>query len=545
MKAFNLKKKSCFILLVMMAMALFTGCSDDKDDTDNGSDFEFPELVEITLNVDETVTISFNATANWQLTSNAGWCKFINGDFTESTMSGKSGKQNITAKIFSDSQGYTNDDVAEIKLATAEKEQVIYRITRPKKIFGGLTVKDGEGNAYDEEHPIQVKGSGIYDVVTTSIVAEAENAVIGIVDCPDWIEAVGTGEPGEFSLTFKKDNKENLDPKYSFGTDKGYSITFGVEINNETITVSIPVTYEGLKAGEFAVDPQYFNLKISENGKKITSGGQGISGSTQVYNEKITTAITTRNDAYQIVMFEQQGYYMTYPGMDPIYMIDDYIFDNANTGWVHETKNGAEYSLTFDTFTPAPYDPTANRGVVVMAFPENVYEEIKGNLKTNIIDAGTMDIRSDYQNYIVATAVQKEDAKVSFKTYALSSGELMEYAMMSTEPIKEYTDASVTETDNVYKGDFTSEHFTGFWADAIYIEVQNFEEGMNIEQKGTITNLQMSQQAGFIQWGMNDGKQYIVLTPSSTDSITGTMDIYIKSGDEVVSLLKIEFTAIN
>ena len=543
MKAFNLKNKSWFILLAIMAMVLFTGCSDDKDDTDNGGDFEFPELVEVVLNVDETVIISFNATTNWQLTSNAGWCKFVNGDFTESTMSGKSGEQNITAKIFSDSQGYVNDDVAEIKLATAEKEQVIYRITRPKKVFEGLTVKDGEGNVYDAENPILIKGNGIYDVVTTSIVAEAENAVIGIVDCPDWIEAVGTGESGGFSLTFKKDNKENLDPKYSFGTDKGYTITFGVEINNETISVSIPVAYEGLKAGDLSVDPQYFNLKISENGKKITSGGQGISGGSQVYNEKITANITTRNDAYQIVIFEQQGYYETYLGMEPIYMIEDYIFENANTSWVHGNQNGAEYSLTFDAFTPDSDDPTANRGVVVMAFPKNVYEEIKGDLKTNIIDTETMDIRSNYQNYIVATAIQQEDAKVSFKTYALSSGELLGYAMMAEEPIEKDADTSVTETDNVYKGNFTSEHFTGFGADAIYIEVLNFEEGMSIVQEGNIENIHVTPQNGY----NSDGKQYIVLTPTVTPlpSLAGKVKITIKSGDEVVSLLQIEFAAID
>lgn len=545
MKAFNLKNKSWFILLAIIATALFTGCSDDKDDTDNGGDFEFPELVEMTLNVDETVTISFNATMNWQLTSNAGWCKFVNGDFTESTMSGKAGEQNITAKILSDSQGYVNDDVAEIKLATAEKEQVIYRITRPKKVFEGLTVKDEEGNVYNAGNPIIIKGNGIYDVVTTSIVAEAENAEIGITDYPDWIDAVGTGESGKFSLTFKTDNTENLDPKYSFGADNGYTITFGVKINNETINVSIPVAYEGLKAGELSIDPQYFNLKISENGKKITSGGQGISGGSQVYNERITANITTRDDAYQIVMFEQQGYYVEQWGI-LTYMIEDYIFENANTSWVHENKNGAEYSLTFDTFTPVPNDPTANRSVVVMAFPENVYEEIKGNLKTSIINTETMNIRSDFQNYIVATAVQQKDAKVSFKTYVLSSGELLEYAMMTDEPIMKDTDTSAEETDNAYKGDFTNEHFTGFGADAIYIEVLNFEEGMNIQQEGTITNVRVTEQDGFAQWGMNDGKQYIVLTPTTTDDpITGTMKIYIKSGDEIVSLLQIEFTAID
>lgn len=134
MKALNLKSMSWIMALAMMFIVSFTGCSDDDGENTPGEKIEFPTLQEATCNADGTITISFKATVDWKLTSNAGWCKFVDGEFTQSSITGKAGEQTITAKISGDGQNYSDDNVAEITLTLGEKEQVIYKITRPKSI---------------------------------------------------------------------------------------------------------------------------------------------------------------------------------------------------------------------------------------------------------------------------------------------------------------------------------------------------------------------------------------------------------------------------
>ena len=149
MRTLNLKGMSWIMALAMMFIVSFTSCSDDKEEGNGGGKIEFPTLQEVTVSTDGTLNISFKANVDWKLTSTAGWCKFVNGDFTETTIGGKAGEQTITAKILGDGQKYDNDDIAEIKLSMGGKEEVIYKITRPKKEFKGLTIKDEAGNVYN------------------------------------------------------------------------------------------------------------------------------------------------------------------------------------------------------------------------------------------------------------------------------------------------------------------------------------------------------------------------------------------------------------
>ena len=68
--------------LAMMIIATFTACSDD--DGEGNKPIVFPELKNINCAAGETAEISFETTADWELSSSAGWCKFQNGEFLES-----------------------------------------------------------------------------------------------------------------------------------------------------------------------------------------------------------------------------------------------------------------------------------------------------------------------------------------------------------------------------------------------------------------------------------------------------------------------------
>lgn len=568
MKALNLKSMSWIVALAMMFIVSFTGCSDDNDETENGGGkVEFPALQETTLNADGTLQISFKANADWKLTSTAGWCKFVNGDFTESTISGKAGEQTITAKISGDGQNYADDHVAEIKLAMSGKEEVIYKITRPKKEFKGLTIKDEEGNIYNAENPIIIKGSGINDIVYTSIIAETEsNFEVGInpENNPNWI-TITSKEAGKFSMTFNKDNKEKLNYINSLDKEKGYSITFSVQTNEGLANVAIPVVYEGLKEGELSITTQFFNAKVSLDGKKIVSSDATGSNS-QLYKNQITTSIITRNDDYEIVKFEQKGHYEGGEWTPLTYYIDSYIFENGNMNWAHENKNNSELSLTFDTFTPEEIEfPTskASRAIVIMAFPRNKYNEIKDDLKGHIIEKVEVEeygdivikesMKSIYDPYIVAIVVQ-EDIKTSFEAgivtdYGYSSFKALGLSENAPE-FKNYEGEPIegAGTDNIYEIIITNNLAFGNDSKATAINIVNGEALTAEVKSSTLGNkITMTTPAEGLptEYGGLDGKQYIVLTPATEHdaTITGTIQIAVKSGSNVEALLIVKFTA--
>ena len=111
MKTLYMKSTYLFMVFAMILGFTLTGCSDDNSG-DPSTSAEFPELKEFTCNAGETKDLSFTAGADWALSSNAGWCKFKNGEFTESTISGKAGSQTVQVVITNDGQNFEKDDNA-------------------------------------------------------------------------------------------------------------------------------------------------------------------------------------------------------------------------------------------------------------------------------------------------------------------------------------------------------------------------------------------------------------------------------------------------
>ena len=171
--------------LAMMIIATFTACSDD--DGEGNKPIVFPELKNINCAAGETAEISFETTADWELSSSAGWCKFQNGEFLESLIYGKAGKQTVTIATSADGQSHNEDAVAEITLKIGNESQIIYKVTRARKEYADLIVSDEAGNVYDKTHPLTIKGNTASSPVYTVIKAEAESGVkIGFTN-PEWL----------------------------------------------------------------------------------------------------------------------------------------------------------------------------------------------------------------------------------------------------------------------------------------------------------------------------------------------------------------------
>lgn len=104
--------------------------------------------------------------------------------------------------------------------------------------------------------------------------------------------------------------------------------------------------------------------------------------------------------------------------MDPAFYPNDFNF-NADLSWINVQKDGENLSLSFAENS----SDTDIRAAIIMAFPRDVYEAIKDDLKGNILEdaGGYYDIATKYTRNIVANVVQEyklpEAPVVSFAGY--------------------------------------------------------------------------------------------------------------------------------
>lgn len=385
MKTLNLKRMNWIMALAMMLGVMFVSCSDDNDN--GGVDTPvFPALQEMNCAAGESIELSFDANMDWQLSSNAAWCKFVNGEFTETLTSGKAGDgQKVQVAVSADGQNYDEDAVAEITMTMGEKSQVVFKITRAKKEYVDLTVTNEDGTiTYGESQPLTIKGSGLRDIPSDSIftvVYANADMTVGIESVPEWLKVFNDGN-GRFRLIF--DKAKGVSNLNSFGTEAGHKIVFATE--DKKSRVEIPLAYEGLKMESISLTPvgnsgTGVGLSVNADGTEFfLETSDGLSGETsrEEYGSELKTAVSVRNTDYHVLVVGQTK--ATAPNM-----AEYYTYDVEQTmDWVHLSESGDEISLTVD-----PLGEEAARGALVMVFSEDFWTSIEtdsvakyGDLKT-------------------------------------------------------------------------------------------------------------------------------------------------------------------
>lgn len=385
MKTLNLKRMNWIMALAMMLGVMFVSCSDDNDN--GGVDTPvFPALQEMNCAAGESIELSFDANMDWQLSSNAAWCKFVNGEFTETLTSGKAGDgQKVQVAVSADGQNYDEDAVAEITMTMGEKSQVVFKITRAKKEYVDLTVTNEDGTiTYGESQPLTIKGSGLRDIPSDSIftvVYANADMTVGIESVPEWLKVFNDGN-GRFRLIF--DKTKGVSNLNSFGTEAGHKIVFATE--DKKSRVEIPLAYEGLKMESISLTPvgnsgTGVGLSVNADGTEFfLETSDGLSGETsrEEYGSELKTAVSVRNTDYHVLVVGQTK--ATAPNMAEYYTYDV----EQNMDWVHLSESGDEISLTVD-----PLGEEAARGALVMVFSEDFWTSIEtdsvakyGGLKT-------------------------------------------------------------------------------------------------------------------------------------------------------------------
>lgn len=437
MKITELKSMSLIMVLAMMIMTAFTACSDD--DNEGNKTVVFPELANISSAAGETTELSFEASADWELSSNAGWCKFQNGEFLESLIYGKAGKQTVTIMTSADGQNYNEDAVAEITLKMGNASQVIYKVTRAKREYADLVVSDEAGNIYDRTHPLTIKGNTATSPVYTVIKAQAESGVkVGFTN-PEWLSYVIDEKEGTYQFTFNTANTSGLNPKYPI-TGNSYTLTFVTEDATTAKTdkvrkVEIPVVYEGLQRDAIGISPTYLNALASVTGEEL-SDDTGIL-------EQMQSTVTVYNDEFETVIFaatkevNDEGE-------------EEFTYDfNTTVDWLHAVtgtgSNKDKVTVTADTNRE-----TAERAATVMIFPKAVYDEIKGDWAGNLIDESTGDIKASYAGNIMTSITQEgwqeQGDRISFRALFMYA---YDYDQTGFRNIKDFFEGTVIKFEDL------------------------------------------------------------------------------------------------
>lgn len=441
MKITELKSMSLIMVLAMMIMTAFTACSDD--DNEGNKTVVFPELANISSAAGETTELSFEASADWELSSNAGWCKFQNGEFLESLIYGKAGKQTVTIMTSADGQNYNEDAVAEITLKMGNASQVIYKVTRAKREYADLVVSDEAGNIYDRTHPLTIKGNTATSPVYTVIKAQAESGVkIGFTN-PEWLSYVIDEKAGTYQFTFNTANTSGLNPKYPI-TGNSYTLTFVTEDATTAKTdkvrkVEIPVVYEGLQRDAIGISPTYLNALASVTGKEL-SDDTGIL-------EQMQSTVTVYNDEFETVIFAATKE-VNAEGEE------EFTYDfNTTVNWLHAVtgtgSNKDKVTVTADTNRE-----TAERAATVMIFPKAVYDEIKGDWAGNLIDESTGDIKASYAGNIMTSITQEgwqeQGDRIGFQALFMYA---YDYDQTGFRNIKDFFEGTVIKFEDLKNSD--------------------------------------------------------------------------------------------
>lgn len=530
----NLKKMSVkfYLMLVLSAVAVLAGCKDDEEVVTP----QFPDLKEQTVTLTETtdengnnvfsasLDITFSANLDWTLESDAGWCRFVNGEIKETTASGKAGDQTLKVEISDASWNYTSADVAQITLFMASQKQVIYKITRGTREYQNLVVTNEAGDiSYSSSTPLEIKGNNA-NVVTTSLRASAEAGMEIGLQYPEWLTMSINQETGAYDFTFNTESEndirypiENTGDVISFYTSDAETAE-----TDKVRRIDIPVSYEGF-------DKRALVIQSAHNGLSVDADGTINIEEEQV--ESVSSTIIANSNDFEILKGLQTKKYDD-PENPNLGFSYTYDFDtNINLDWIEVSEPTDDGVVTLSV---KANDTEEDREAIVVLLPRALAEECGTNYNDYLLiadgdvdDEGNTldnvgDLKPEFNTFTMASLTQegkKDESSVSFVGSVPGAG--MSFDDVTSNfgsgyaSINPSEDASV-DTDNVYEITICGE-LLGY---GVQLEVLNFESGMSIEYD-EIDNVDIS---------ISDNK----ITLASTASYTSgeyTSQIRIKNSD--------------
>lgn len=405
-----------FFISLLMAFAV-TACDDDDNDVVNVT---FPEKQTIGGAVNETKSLTFDAVADWTLTSSTTWCYFITEEtpaakaaegVKEYAISGKAGKQTVTIGISEEGQEYDQATVASIIIRMNGQEAVLAEVTRNAAGRTFKLYKKGEGDAWIEVSAEEGIEAGYDNFIQYK--AEA-NFRFAATNRPEWLSIEGGSIVGAANqeVLFGIKVVEGR-PEYS-KYEQNAPINFQDEEGKSVFTY--PVNYKGMDPEAMELSgPNPYNWVVSLDGKTFvqtsTSGAEGTSINL-TYNNFVEYIVDVLKDDFVPVFVEEYDNY----GMTAFKtnIPNPELPDEPMVDWIHITKNGKnKVRITVD-----PSD-TKRKGYVLI-LPKALYEQVAADpfceksdngLIGNDESTGEYGILSKFQNFNMLMVFTQDQIK--------------------------------------------------------------------------------------------------------------------------------------
>lgn len=382
--------KGCLFVGAVAACGL-AACSDDYEGT---IPMTFPQMQTIVCNADETKDFSFDASAEWSLSSSEIWCKLVQDGQESFVISGTGGTQHITIHVTDENSTAEEASTAKLELTMGNRTVAIAEVIRSAK-GSELKIYDMDGNeleyltvGYNDYEPFKVKANYHFAVTGT----------------PDWVQVEGGSMVGtsnqetEGALQIVQDGTVE---KYPVTVEDGAKIVFSAE--DGRAYAEFPLVYAGMPATEIVVtapSTNRYNWVVSNDGRTfMQESAQGSTSGSETYTNRIPFTIKALNDDFEFVYMEEWEDYM---GNKNISLVD------PSMQWMHCEGENGNITLWVDKNEPLYTGmEVEDRTGYVLAFSRAEYETIKDNLEGNIVEAG--DIKYEYQqNQLLIQITQKE-----------------------------------------------------------------------------------------------------------------------------------------
>jgi hypothetical protein len=439
-------------MMVAASTLIITSTSCEKN-TPAG---EIPGCKDIICNAGDQPTFSFSAGADWSLSSDQIWCKFITSSGNLQEMAGHAGSHTITLKI-------SNEDIknqptfANITIKMGGKEGIIAKVERgADQLYMKL---------YDvTDTPMSNIQLGYIDWIPFRLEA---NFRFAAVDFPEWMEigilAEGSnsqvvsagsisGFPGEQIEAYARIIPDGDRERFPIKASDGYTITFSDESGKNTF--EFPITYNGMGNDELSFTgptEQYYDWEVSLDGNTFRQV-DSVSGTMYTFEESLDFNIVAQENNYKIIRFEKR----IDRGISSydVFMEGDY---SGSASWIKIDRNMEDAGL----LTISIGSSSSIRHGMVMALPIGTYELKRGDILGNFFEMDTSSgvelptVKEEYQKYILMEFTQHD-----FNELGEYDGMYAYHSLTTLEiPCEAYRDNALSEKyadAQIYKCDFVN-----------------------------------------------------------------------------------------
>ena len=330
----------------------------------------FPEAAQHTVAPGDEFMVTFHAALDWQLASDASWCK-VDGLFLDT--SGKAGEQAVKFVISDEGRDF-EEDKATITLRMGEQSEVVAHVTRTPIAYE-FKVTDGTTDYTDGQSVV----IGSTATVTMQVEGNFSIEQLHIGHNAQWLDI--TRSDNQITLSVLADSL-----KYTINNATD-SLTFVYD--NHTL-MQLHLQYTGMDARTIGISPAtQWALTVAADGKTYKDGM--YSTTQEVYEAPIQVMLTALNDAYELLYVHHEK-------------STGYAIVDAEESWI-EVADDHQGGISINFAENAG----AKRKGYLFVLPQFLADSVAAGKDAFLFEEleGVMEIKAEAERYLIAEFTQE------------------------------------------------------------------------------------------------------------------------------------------